>query len=44
MITDAKDVKELALIHTAYPQYKQDILAVLTAKKNALLSEVRNYV
>ena len=36
MITEAKDVKELALIHTAYPQHKDDILVMLTAKKNAL--------
>ena len=36
MIAEATDVKDLALIHTAYPQYKDDILVMLTAKKNAL--------
>ncbi len=36
MIAEATDVKDIALIHTADPQYKDDILVMLTAKKNAL--------
>ena len=44
MIVEAKDIKELAIIHASYPNYKDDILAALGAKKNALLTDIRNYV
>ena len=36
MISEANDIKELAVIHAAYPHFKDDILAPLGARKNAL--------